>query len=76
MAVTLNQRAYAQAQRLVDNGWAVRDERDAWSEHRPSAQQENDFIAEHGWRVREVAGRSDARSEVRCGDPGRAGRPR
>jgi hypothetical protein len=49
MAVTLNQRAYAQAQRLVDNGRAVRDERDAWSEHRPSAEQENDFIAEHGW---------------------------
>ncbi len=49
MAVTLNQRAYAHAQRLLDDGRAVRDDRDAWSEHRPSAGQENDFLAEHGW---------------------------
>ena len=25
------------------------DERDAWSEHQPSTQQENDFIAAHGF---------------------------
>jgi hypothetical protein len=49
MAVTLNQRAYAHAQRLLDEGRAVRDDRDAGSEHRPSARQENDFLAEHGW---------------------------
>jgi hypothetical protein len=27
----------------------VTDERDDWSEHQPSARQENDFIRDHGW---------------------------
>jgi hypothetical protein len=38
MAATLNRR----------NGRFVFDERDVWSEHRPSAQKENDFIRLHG----------------------------
>jgi hypothetical protein len=49
MAVTLNRRAYEQAKELIDEGRFVFDERDAWSEHRPSAQEENDFIRLHGF---------------------------
>ena len=37
MAVTLNPRAYKYAKELIDEGKSVFDERDAWSEHRPSA---------------------------------------
>jgi hypothetical protein len=49
MAVTLNRRAYEQAKELIDEGRFVFDERDAWSEHRPSAQEENEFIRLHGF---------------------------
>ncbi|MEU6096882.1 hypothetical protein [Streptomyces sp. NPDC047079] len=48
MAVTLNQRGYNHAKKLVQDGQVVRDDRDAWSEHRPSAAQENAYIEEHG----------------------------
>jgi hypothetical protein len=48
MAVTLNQRAYDYAQELIGAGRYVLDDRGAWSEHRPSARQENHFIAQHG----------------------------
>lgn len=48
MAVKLNRRAYEHAQRLIEEGRVVLDDRDAWSEHQPSAQQENKFIEEHG----------------------------
>ena len=47
--VTLNERAYDHAKRLIGDGKAVVDERDDWSEHQPSSQQENDFIRDHGW---------------------------
>jgi hypothetical protein len=33
----------------VETGQFVFDERDAWSEHQPSAKAENEFIAQHGW---------------------------
>jgi hypothetical protein len=46
----LNQTAYDHAQRFVEGGHAVLDERDDWSEHQPSAEEENRFIEEHGWR--------------------------
>jgi hypothetical protein len=49
MAVKLNRRAYDHARSLVKERRVVIDDRDAWSEHRPSAQQENDFLAEHGF---------------------------
>src|SRR3982074_1188118 len=49
MAVTLNPRAYKHAKELIDDGKFVFDERDAWSEHQPSSQQENDFIERHGF---------------------------
>lgn len=49
MAVTLNARAYEHAKELINEGRFVFDERDAWSEHQPSAQEENDFIRRHGF---------------------------
>src|SRR3977135_1821399 len=49
MAVTLNRRAYEHAKELIDEGRFVFDERDAWSEHQPSAQEENEFIRLHGF---------------------------
>jgi hypothetical protein len=45
----LNRAAFAHAKELVGKGRVVRDERDAWSEHQPSAQQENAFIEAHGY---------------------------
>jgi hypothetical protein len=48
MAITLSQTAYDHAQRLVKEGRIVLDDRDGWSEHRPSAHQEDEFIARHG----------------------------
>ncbi len=49
MATKLNQGAFEQAKRLIGEGRVVLDERDAWSEHQPSAQQENTFIEERGF---------------------------
>jgi hypothetical protein len=49
MAVKLNRKAYDHAKKLVQDGMVVLDERDDWSEHQPSAAQENEFLAEHGW---------------------------
>ena len=49
MTVKLSRRAYDHAQRLISDGRAVHDERDDWSEHQPSTQAENEFIAEHGY---------------------------
>jgi hypothetical protein len=48
MAVKLNRSGFDHAKELIVNGRFVFDERDAWSEHQPSAQQENDFIDRHG----------------------------
>jgi erythromycin esterase-like protein len=42
--------AYQHAQDVIAQHLAVLDERDAWSEHQPSAQQENNFLKEHGYR--------------------------
>lgn len=47
MTVKLNARAFGHAQDLIVTGAYVID-RDAWSEHQPTAQQENDFIRQHG----------------------------
>ena len=55
MTVKLNGRAYEYAKRLISEGKFVFDGRDAWSEHRPSAQKENEFIGRHGLRrIREM----------------------
>jgi hypothetical protein len=44
----LNERAYEYAKRLVAEGKFVLDDRDDWSEHQPSTQDENRFIEAHG----------------------------
>jgi hypothetical protein len=49
MAVKLHRSAYEHAKTLIQEKKFVRDERDAWSEHQPSATQENEFIRLHGW---------------------------
>jgi hypothetical protein len=46
----LNETAYEHAQRLIDEGRAEADDRDDWSEHQPSTEEENRFIEEHGLR--------------------------
>ena len=48
MAVKLHRRGFEQAKGLINEGRVVVDERDAWSEHQPSAEQENEFIRLHG----------------------------
>jgi hypothetical protein len=50
MSVKLNETAYEYAQELIVAGKYVADDRDDWSEHQPSADEENRFIEEHGWR--------------------------
>jgi hypothetical protein len=50
MAMKLNGTANEHARTLIKAGKAVADERDDWSEHQPTAAQENAFIEEHGWR--------------------------
>jgi len=49
MTVRLNNRAYEHAKRLINEGKFVYDQRDAWSEHRPSARRENEFIERRGF---------------------------
>ncbi len=49
MAVKLNRTGFEYAKELIAAGKAVQDERDAWSEHQPSTQQENEFIHAHGF---------------------------
>jgi hypothetical protein len=48
MSITLSQTAYDHAQRLVKEGRVVFDDHHAWTEHRPSKHQEDEFIARHG----------------------------
>jgi hypothetical protein len=50
MAMKLNKPALQHAQEFVAHGKVVLDERDDWSEHQPSTEQENEFIREHGFR--------------------------
>jgi hypothetical protein len=49
MAVKLNQPGYDHAKRLIGEGRVVLDDRDAWSEHQPSAAAENAFIEANGY---------------------------
>ncbi len=44
----MNKEAYENAKRLIEHGHFVADERDAWSEHAPSTQEQNEFIDKHG----------------------------
>jgi hypothetical protein len=45
----LNRGAFLYAKELIEEGRVVHDERDAWSEDQPTAAEENEFIAKHGW---------------------------
>jgi hypothetical protein len=49
MTVKLNRDGYDHATSLVKKGAAVTDERDDWSEHQPSTDEENRFIEQHGY---------------------------
>jgi len=49
MAVKLNRKALTHARKLIEEGKFERDIRDDWSEHAPSADQENSFIDKHGF---------------------------
>jgi hypothetical protein len=49
MKLKLNRTAFEHAKELIDQRRFVFDERDAWSEHQPSAEDENEFIREHGF---------------------------
>ena len=50
MTVELNHTALTHARKLVEQGDVVRDERDDWSEHAPSAADENAYIEKHGYK--------------------------
>jgi len=47
----LNESAYEHARALIADRKVVLDGREEWSEHQPSAGDENRFIAEHGIRA-------------------------
>jgi hypothetical protein len=49
MTITVNKDALAHAEKLIDSGDVTRDERDDWSEHAPSADDENRYIDREGW---------------------------
>lgn len=51
MTVRLNRTGYEHARRLIVSGRFVVDQRDDWSEHRPSSAQEDAFIRLHGLDV-------------------------
>ena len=51
MTVKLNQDGYEYAQELIERAKVVADDRDAWSEHQPTAEQENEFIDAHGYEA-------------------------
>lgn len=69
MTVKLSRRSYAHARRLIEQGNSVVDERDAWSEHRPSTRAENGFIKQHGFREygKWYLGIDDSKSENQKG---------
>jgi hypothetical protein len=49
MSVKLNPKAFEYAKELIKESHYVLDERDAWSEHQPSALKEDEFISIHGF---------------------------
>ena len=48
MAVKLHQSGFDHAKRLIKDDRFVYDQRDDWSEHQPSAKEEDRFIERHG----------------------------
>jgi len=51
MTVRLNRKAVEHAERLIERGRVVRDERDDWSEHAASTEEENRFLEREGWEA-------------------------
>jgi len=49
MSIKLNRIAFTTAKQLINEGKVVADDRDAWSEHQPSTQEENEFIRADGF---------------------------
>jgi len=49
MTVKLNRTAFEHARELIRRGRTVKDERDDWSEHIPSTDDENAWVDQHGW---------------------------
>ncbi len=47
--IKLNQNAFTFAAELIRQGHFIADNKGGWSEHRPSADEENDFIRLHGF---------------------------
>jgi len=47
--IELNESAFTFAMELIKEGQVVVDGKGAWTEHRPSADEENDFIRLHGF---------------------------
>jgi hypothetical protein len=47
--LNLNEEAFAFAVQLVQQGHFIADGKGAWSEHRPSTDEENEFIRVHGF---------------------------
>ena len=48
-AVRLNENAFAYAKELIAQGRVVIDKNNAWRDHRPMADEENEFIRTHGF---------------------------
>lgn len=49
MSVKLNTAGYKHAKSLIKAGAATHDERDDWSEHAPSTEEQNSYLAKHGF---------------------------
>ena len=49
MTVKLHESAFDHAKELIRKGRVKADKRDDWSEHRPTAENENKFISAHGY---------------------------
>ena len=47
--IKLNEDAFTFAARLIKEGHVIADGKGAWSKHRPSADEENQFIRNHGF---------------------------
>lgn len=49
MPIELNESAFKHAQRLIEHGDYVADDKDKWSEDQPSTDDQNMFLDEHGF---------------------------
>ncbi|TDO30194.1 hypothetical protein EV643_14025 [Kribbella sp. VKM Ac-2527] len=49
MTVKLNKQAFQHAKSLIQKSQTALDERDDWSEHAPTADEENSYLDKHGW---------------------------